>query len=142
MVVAPEEVLFRRRNAPERFEETDFYFANELLPDNILPNSDLLKALHCYTSDFYARTTPDEGKGNYRSMDETALLALGILCEESCRETLGETGDLVFTEGELQEEVVKGRGDDKLVKLGQIHSTVVDIDDVHPLPRAKRRRTS
>jgi hypothetical protein len=33
-------------------------------------------------------------------MDETALLALGILMEEVCRETLGETGDMVFTEGE------------------------------------------
>ena len=33
-------------------------------------------------------------------MDETALLAFGILLEESGREILGRTGDLVFTEGE------------------------------------------
>lgn len=32
-------------------------------------------------------------------MDETSLLALGILMEEICRDTLGETGDMVFTEG-------------------------------------------
>lgn len=33
-------------------------------------------------------------------MDESALLALGILMEEATREALGETGDLVFTEGQ------------------------------------------
>jgi hypothetical protein len=38
-------------------------------------------------------------------MDETALIALGILVEESAREILGETGDLAFTEGvEVEEE--------------------------------------
>lgn len=34
-----------------------------------------------------------------RSMDETALLAFGILLEEAAREALGKNGDLVFTEG-------------------------------------------
>lgn len=34
-----------------------------------------------------------------RSMDETALLAFGILLEEASREVLGQRGDLVFTEG-------------------------------------------
>jgi hypothetical protein len=33
-------------------------------------------------------------------MDETALLALGILMEEVAVQSLGESGDLVFTEGE------------------------------------------
>ena len=32
-------------------------------------------------------------------MDETALLAFGILLEEAGREGLGRRGDLVFTEG-------------------------------------------
>lgn len=32
-------------------------------------------------------------------MDETALIAFGILLEESAREMMGETGDLAFTEG-------------------------------------------
>lgn len=32
-------------------------------------------------------------------MDETALLAFGILLEEASREALGRRGDLVFTEG-------------------------------------------
>lgn len=65
-----------------------------------LPESDLLKALHCYTSDFYSRTSKDQGLGDYRSMDGTALIALGILMEEAARDALGETGDLVFTAGE------------------------------------------
>ena len=83
-----------------RYEESDFYFANESLPPQALPDSDLLKALHCYASDFYSRSTVDGGKGDWRSMDETALLALGVLMEEVCRETLGEKGDMVFTECE------------------------------------------
>ncbi len=87
-----------------RYEESDFYFANESLPSNALPDSDLLKALHCYASDFYSLTTGDGGRSDWRSLDETALLALGVLMEEICRETLGESGDMVFTAGELENE--------------------------------------
>lgn len=36
-------------------------------------------------------------------MDETALIALGVLMEEMCLESLGKTGDLAFTEGEERE---------------------------------------
>jgi hypothetical protein len=42
-----------------------------------------------------------------RSMDETALIAFGILLEEAGREVLRGRGDLVFIEGE--EEVADGR---------------------------------
>jgi hypothetical protein len=98
--VPPEAVLFRRKNAPPRYEETDSYFASDLLPRHALPDSDLLKALHCYTAEFYSRATADGGIGDWRSMDETALLALGLLMEEVCRDALGDTGDMVFTEGE------------------------------------------
>ena len=96
----PEAVLFRGRNAPTRYAESDFYFANERESPKDLPGSDLLKALHCYTSDFYSKSTIDGGAGDWRSLDETALIALGILMEEASRSILGETGDLVFTEGE------------------------------------------
>jgi hypothetical protein len=96
---APESVLFRRKNAPTRYHELDIYFAHTGL-ESSLPESDLLKALHCYTSDFYSRAAADEGIGDWYSMDETALLALGILMEETARERLGQNGDLVFTEGE------------------------------------------
>ena len=37
-------------------------------------------------------------------MDETALIALGILMEETAREVLGETGDFAFVEAANDDE--------------------------------------
>jgi hypothetical protein len=100
----PDEVLFKQKNAPIRYEEDDVYWADEKLPPNVkLPDSDLLKALHVYASDFYANAT-DKNKRDWRSLDETALLALGILLEEAAAEALGEAGDVVFTEAEDEDE--------------------------------------
>lgn len=102
----PEEALFRSNSdlAPDADNET--YFANEHLPaDRPLPSSDLLEAIHAYTADYYDYTTLDHGLDDHQSMDETALIAMGILIEELARESLGETGDLVLVEGqELLEE--------------------------------------
>ncbi|KAG5991751.1 hypothetical protein E4U54_003819 [Claviceps lovelessii] len=113
--LGPDEVLFRRKDAPLRYEEHDVYYAHDRdLPrggQGILPDSDLLKSIHAYSSKFYAalarRQRPDSqsrpGRGSCgvdeRSMDETALLAFGILLEEAGREILGRKGDCVFTEG-------------------------------------------
>ncbi|KAI2467509.1 hypothetical protein F4781DRAFT_433276 [Annulohypoxylon bovei var. microspora] len=108
--LAPAEVLFRRIGAPVRYAEKDIYQAHEALQDagrDILPDSDMLKAIHSYASHFYASlATSSQGSRSEpaqnideRSMDETALLALGILVEEAGREVLGKMGDLVFTEG-------------------------------------------
>ncbi|KFY00710.1 hypothetical protein O988_03139 [Pseudogymnoascus sp. VKM F-3808] len=99
--IAPEAVLFQRAAAPDRHEETDTYFSSDNAAGQ-LPDSDLLKALHMYAADFYAAER--EAGADYRSLDETALLALGVLMEELCREQLGEGGDLVFTEGEVEGE--------------------------------------
>lgn len=83
------------------------------LPDegrDVLPSSDLLKALHSYASRFYDALGNDDRRKarsvggrniNERSMDETALLALGILLEEAGREVLGARGDMVFTEEDV-----------------------------------------
>ncbi|KAI0528172.1 hypothetical protein F5B22DRAFT_641145 [Xylaria bambusicola] len=113
-VLSPEEVLFRRAGAPIRYAEKDIYHAHEDLPEggrNILPDSDLLKTIHSYASHFYEdlpankqaiRSETGEGISE-RSMDETALLAFGILLEEAGREALGQKGDLVFTEGVVEE---------------------------------------
>ncbi|KAH0599916.1 hypothetical protein MHUMG1_02706 [Metarhizium humberi] len=118
-VAAPHEVLFRRKDAPERYAEHDVYNAHERdLPRggrDILPHSDLLKSVHAYSSKFYGAMERRRNKMNRetevgggatggrsvdeRSMDETALLAFGILLEEASREVLGQRGDLVFTEG-------------------------------------------
>ena len=107
--IPPEEVLFRRKNAPVRYEEQDFYFASEgLRPDQKLPDSDLLKHLHSYASSFYRNATLTGGKKDWKSMDETALLALGVLLEEATAEHLGESGDLAFVEDE-REDSLTGR---------------------------------
>ncbi|MCJ1400696.1 hypothetical protein MMC11_003904 [Xylographa trunciseda] len=105
----PEEVLFKRRDAPQRYQENDFYWADQNLPSNqSLPDSDLIKALHVYISEFYALATADEGQTDFRSMDETALLALSILLEEASKGILGKRGHLVFVEGD-EEEQLSGR---------------------------------
>ena len=101
----PEDVLYRRRHAPERKPERerehDPYWASDDLPSNArLPDSDLLKAVHAYAADFYHRTTTDRGTISTRSLNETALLAMGILLEESMRQALRETGDLALVESE------------------------------------------
>ncbi|KAL3491899.1 hypothetical protein BJX62DRAFT_236751 [Aspergillus germanicus] len=97
----PEEVLFRRKGMPVRYEETDRYFAHESLPpDRPLPSSDLLESVHAYTSDFYDNATRGSGGADYFSMNGKSLMFMGILLEELAKESLGETGDLVLVEGE------------------------------------------
>lgn len=113
-VLAPEEVLFSRKNAPQRYAEKDIYFAHQDLPDggrDVLPDSDLVKAMHGYASNFYdalgqrhdryggMMMTTTTSRVDEKSMDETALLAFGILLEEAARDSLGKNGDVVFTEG-------------------------------------------
>ncbi|KAI0016197.1 hypothetical protein F4780DRAFT_783482 [Xylariomycetidae sp. FL0641] len=116
--LAPEEVLFRRVGAPARFAEKDIYWtagAGRAEAVAQLPDGDLLQAAHVYASEFYGalgradrraqEAGPRRQRGgeginlDERSMDETALLALGILLEEAGRDVLGRRGDLVFTEG-------------------------------------------
>ncbi|MCJ1350495.1 MAG: hypothetical protein MMC33_000476 [Icmadophila ericetorum] len=112
--IPPEDVLLGRKGAPDLDEirpgdtSTDFYerkyWADErLAADQHLPDSDLLKAIHIYAADFYNRATIEKGLKDFRSMDGTALLALGILLEEKANEELGEAGDMVFVEGEEED---------------------------------------
>lgn len=101
LAVPPEEVLFRRAGAPIQYEENDLYWADRYLTDSQkLPDSDLLKAIHAYASDFYGRAVKGKGMVDFESLDETALLAVGVLMEEMTGEVLGETGDMAFVEGE------------------------------------------
>ncbi|KAL8305640.1 hypothetical protein RB597_003604 [Gaeumannomyces tritici] len=131
--LAPEDVLFQRIDAPQRYAEKDIYFSREVAAvtesdSRLLPDSDLLKAVHSYAAHLFEKVGShrgvhgggghgEEGEGEVRdpgcfvglrhvderSMDETALIAFGILLEETGREVLGRRGDLVFTEG-LDEE--------------------------------------
>ncbi|KAL2129216.1 hypothetical protein VTI74DRAFT_8080 [Chaetomium olivicolor] len=128
--LTPEEALFRRKSAPVRYAEHDIYWASEDLPPGtrMLPDSGLLKAIHGYTSRFYqaaaARLGPQCVIGSRvvdeRSMDETALLALGVLLEEAGREALGRRGDLVFIEAEREPNGVV-----KMEKIGECAGTAV-----------------
>lgn len=128
IAVAPEEVLFRRKGAPIRYEEDDIYPADRHLePHQRLPDSDLLKTIHTYASDFYANATSNGGKSDWKSLDETALLAMGILLEEAAAEALGKTGDLALVEPAAEDEDVRpsrterpGRQNIKTLKKGVV----------------------
>lgn len=93
--VAASEYLFRFQQGPEYDQSYEQFSAHRHL-EHRLPDSDLLKAIHAYASDFYG-ALPD-GQDSFGSMDETALIAMGILLEEATVEGLGGTGDLAFVE--------------------------------------------
>ena len=98
-------MLFRSVKAPLLYENDDIYNADARLgSDELLPDSDLSKALHSYASDFYMKTTGENAEVSFHSLDGSALLALGTLLEESCQVLLGSTGDLALTECDLAEE--------------------------------------
>ncbi|KAK5201444.1 hypothetical protein LTR16_002651 [Cryomyces antarcticus] len=85
--VPPDEALMRREGAPTPTEVDDKYSADAKLgAHQKLPDSDLLKAVHAYASDYYACATKDRGRRDWKSMEETALLAMGILLEEAAAE--------------------------------------------------------
>ncbi|QPH04822.1 hypothetical protein C2857_002160 [Epichloe festucae Fl1] len=127
--LGPDEVLFRRKDAPTRYAEHDVYNAHDRhLPrggQGVLPDSDLLKSVHAYSSKFYGAMErrhrrempirPGRRGIDERSMDETALLAFGILLEEAGREILGRRGDCVFTEG-LSEQDADGHTGDEVAR--------------------------
>ncbi|KAF3920686.1 hypothetical protein ABW21_db0208307 [Orbilia brochopaga] len=79
---AADEILFYNPTNPNFTlpnEVDDIMKDQEIL--DALPSSDLLKAVHTYVADYYA------AKGwtavGARSMDESALIAIGVLLEES-----------------------------------------------------------
>lgn len=90
-----------------RYEEDDYYPAHTKLPaDQKLPSGDLADAMKTYVSTLWAKTErPGLMRRTWRGMDETALIALSILMEETARGVLGETGDLAFTEAAGEDEV-------------------------------------
>lgn len=114
-------MLFEDRGAPARYEEYDVYFANEReLPhggQSVLPESDGLKAIHEYSSSSYTKpedpcsgssTNGEPRSASLRSMDETALIAFGILMEESARHLLGRKGHESFVVNENSESEQEG----------------------------------
>ena len=121
-VAQPIDVLFRRKSAPVRardvytVDRTDGAVGKRMLPD-----SDLVKAVHGYASGFYGGRVDGGmgGKGGegglgrrmesiWCSLDETALLAVGVLLEEACVDVVGEVGYRAFAERVEEEEVGVG----------------------------------
>lgn len=96
----PDEVLFRQRNAPPRYAESDFYFAHAQLHETgrTLPPPELVKALHGYIAHHFERSGVAPRSSVWKSLDETGLLALAVLVEETARGVLGDTGDFAFVE--------------------------------------------
>jgi hypothetical protein len=146
-------VLLRRVRAPTQAPLGYYAADEELPPERRLPDSDLLKAIHAYASDFYSMATHDKGSCDFRSMNETALLALGVLLEEAAVDVLGETGDMVLVEPEGLEDIVpeeritrhqvKGRvrpiATPELEAESEVQTSEQDIEELGRRKRKRRR---
>ena len=117
--------------------------------EQTLPDSDLLKAIHAYASDFYSRATTNGGLLDFESLDETALLGLGILLEEMAEHVLGDTGDLAFVEGEDNDEAAHGAAKGpqtrnaevtESAKTASATTTSAETSDSEVKQRHKRRK--
>ena len=115
-----------------------------------LPDSDLLKAIHAYTSDFYGRAAANGGPLDFGSLDETALLGLGILLEEMAEHVLGDTGDLAFVEWEDINDAANGPAkgpqtmnavDIESSKTASTANVSAETSDSETKQRRKRRKT-
>ncbi|KAK2074280.1 hypothetical protein P8C59_008500 [Phyllachora maydis] len=113
--LAPEEALFQKTHAPQRFAEDDVYFLDDDDDDDdhvdqavSLPDTSMADAVHSYVAHFYeahhqrrarvAAAQPHHRRLDERGLDETALLAMCVLLEEAGRARLGRKGAHVFTE--------------------------------------------
>jgi hypothetical protein len=98
----------------------------------------MLSALHAYVSKLYSRNECPEMEKAWKCMDETALIAFGILMEEMANEVLGETGDLAFTEAAVEgEEQELGHEDqaDEQEKSAQRSATAAPGKEEEQRPR-------
>lgn len=124
--IAASDYLFRYQQGPEQDRNYEQFSAHRHL-EHRLPDSDLLKAIHMHASDFYG-AHPD-AEDSFKSMDETALIAMGILLEEATAEKLGETGDLAFTEAARPEEADQPPRTGRRVKRQKIkHESDVKVE--------------
>lgn len=84
---------------------------------------------------------------DFESLDETALLSLGILLEEMAEHVLGDTGDLAFVEGEEIEDATHGpaKGPQTMnvgsSKDAATTTTSAETSDSEVKQRHKRRKT-
>lgn len=102
-----------------RYEEDDFYWVDRNLADEgiELPDSDLLKAVHVYAAEFYGRRG---GEVDFCSLDETALIGVGVLLEEWVDVVLGREGEGVFVEGEMMKNMEGRDGRERRDEGGEV----------------------
>lgn len=146
---APEEYLIRRTNIPEEVLDEAAETTDRVSAAGGLPDSDLLKAIHAYAADFYRSYNRGKADFDSRSMDETALIAISFLLEESVKQANGEHGDMVFVEPEGLENAPQATRMTKYQIQGKVHPSPMrrqpswsDEDVLHqeqsPAKRARR----
>ena len=106
--IPPERALFRLKGRAFEGDDDPYWAHENLAPNQQLPDSELLKAIHAYAADFYSKSYGEEASVDFCSLDETALICLGILLEEMADGVLGDTGDLAFTESENVQPYMEG----------------------------------
>ena len=94
--------------------------------------------MHIYASEYYESALGAQGDVSFGSMDETALLAVGILLEVAAENILGETGDLALVEGE---EISDHDGEPDVQRLGLL-DPAQQVEEAEPSPdnEPKERR--
>lgn len=119
-----------------------------------LPRSDLLNAIHGYTSNlFHQRATDGQHNGLMRSMDESALLTLGMLVEELASEVIGTSGHLMLAEQYAAQDTSTMPADEvvqdfkKLDRYGNevsqgTESSMTQSNRNHDAHRSKKQRNS
>lgn len=65
--------------------------------------------MHAYASDHYSEAPATTATKDFKSLDETALLAMGILMEEAAAAALDETGELALVESGDEDRVDRTR---------------------------------
>lgn len=89
--------------------------------------------MHAYAAGFYGRTG---GTADFGSLDETALVAVGVLLEEWAEVVLGKKGHEVFVEGERRN---ADNGDADMEKEKEVEDEM-DVEVVAEESREERRR--
>ena len=94
------EARWAKANGRARWSEEQVAELKGRLKVGRLPDGDLCAVVHEFASLYYGAMGEE---GDWRSMNETALLAVGVLIEETVSGLLGETGWIAFVEGEAWE---------------------------------------
>lgn len=100
----PDHALAARLNIS--VDDVPFPDTRDALDGKTLPKTDVLNAIHGYTSNlFHARAPTEEGRENglMRCMDGSALLALGMFLEELADDLVGKQGHMMLAKTDCSE---------------------------------------